>query len=66
MSPLAHQRTQLLRTIGSTVARAVQTVGFPMVLALIVAMFVMVQNRMDRNDPKLSVAPLRPDRMRFV
>jgi hypothetical protein len=37
-----------------------------MILAFIVALFVMVQNRLDRNDPKLSVAPLRPDRMRFV
>ena len=65
-TPVVHQGRSRLRTVGGTVVRAVQQVGFPMILAFMVALFVMVQNRLDRNDPKLSVAPLRPDRMRFV
>jgi hypothetical protein len=66
-TPVAPQRrSELLRSVGGTVVRAVQQVGFPMILAFIVALFVVVQNRLDRSDPKLSVAPLRPDRMRFV
>jgi hypothetical protein len=66
-TPVAVQRrSALLRRVGDTVGRAVQQVGFPMILAFIVALFVVVQNRLDRGDPKLSVAPLRPDRMRFV
>jgi hypothetical protein len=66
-TPVAVQRrSALLRRVGDTVVRAVQQVGFPMILAFIVALFVVGQNRLDRGDPKLSVAPLRPDRMRFV
>jgi hypothetical protein len=66
-TPVAVQRrSALVRSVGDTVVRAVQQVGFPMILAFIVALFVAVQNRLDRGDPKLSVAPLRPDRMRFV
>jgi hypothetical protein len=65
-TPVVHQARSELRTVGGTVVRAAQQVGFPMILAFVVALFVMVQNRLDRNDPKLSMAPLRPDRMRFV
>jgi hypothetical protein len=37
-----------------------------MILAIVVALFVALQNRLDRHDPKLAKAPLTPDRMRFV
>jgi len=39
--------------------------AFPLALALIVLMFVAVQNRIDRKDPKLALAPVAPDLLRF-
>jgi hypothetical protein len=61
-----HRRTSLLRSLGGTVAGATRQLGFPLILAIVVALFVAIQNRLDRNDPKLALAPLTPDRMRFV
>jgi hypothetical protein len=39
--------------------------AFPLALALIVVLFVAVQNRIDRKDPKLALAPVAPDLLRF-
>jgi hypothetical protein len=39
--------------------------AFPLALALIVLLFVAVQNRIDRKDPKLALAPVEPDLLRF-
>jgi hypothetical protein len=39
--------------------------AFPLALALIVLLFVAVQNRIDRRDPKLALAPVAPDLLRF-
>jgi hypothetical protein len=39
--------------------------AFPLALALIVLLFVAVQNRIDRKDPKLALAPVAPDLLRF-
>jgi hypothetical protein len=61
-----HRRTSLLRSIGGTVVDSAKQLGFPMILGIVVALFVAFQNRLDRHDPKLSKAPLTPDRMRFV
>jgi hypothetical protein len=33
-------------------------VVFPLALALLVAAFLLVQNRVDRKDPKLALAPI--------
>jgi hypothetical protein len=46
--------------------RTAKQLSFPLILAVIVALFVAIQNRVDRNDPKPALAPLTPDRMRFV
>jgi hypothetical protein len=62
----AHRRSTVLRSIGGTVVRTAKQLSFPLILAVIVALFVAIQNRVDRNDPKLALAPLTPDRMRFV
>jgi hypothetical protein len=42
-------------------ARLAQKVAFPMILAAIVAGFLVVHNRVDRHDPKLALAPVDQD-----
>jgi hypothetical protein len=55
----------LLGRIGGIAAEAARHLGFPLALALIVVAFVMVQNYLDRKDPKLALAPILPEVMRF-
>jgi hypothetical protein len=55
----------LFDRIGSLAIQAAKTLAFPVALALIVLLFVMVQNRIDRGDPKLALAPITPDLLRF-
>ena len=42
-----------------------KALAFPLVLALVVGGFLLAQNRMDRRDPRLALAPVRPDDLRF-
>jgi hypothetical protein len=51
--------------LGSLVIQAAKALAFPLALALIVLLFVAVQNRIDRKDPKLALAPVAPDVLRF-
>ena len=44
---------------------AAKALAFPLALAVIVLLFVAVQNRIDRKDPKLALAPVAPDLLRF-
>jgi hypothetical protein len=44
---------------------AAEALAFPLALAVIVLLFVAVQNRIDRKDPKLALAPITPDLLRF-
>jgi len=39
---------------------------FPIILVLIVALFPAVQDRIDRNDPKLAQAPVRSEPLDFT
>jgi hypothetical protein len=39
---------------------------FPLVLALIVGAFLLAQDRIDRRDPRLALAPLGPDVLPFT
>jgi hypothetical protein len=56
----------LFELIGSLPIEAKAAVlAFPLGLALIVLLFVAVQNRIDRKDPKLALAPVAPDLLRF-
>ena len=51
--------TEVSKLVKPEVAAAVvTTLGFPMVLALAVVIFLAVQNLLDRRDPKLHAAPL--------
>jgi uncharacterized membrane protein YtjA (UPF0391 family) len=52
--------------IGGAAAEAAKQVAFPLALALVVVAFLMVQNRLDRRDPKLASAPIAPDVLRFA
>jgi hypothetical protein len=55
----------LFDRIGSLATLAAKALAFPVALALIVLLFVAVQNRIDRKDPKLALAPIAPDLLRF-
>jgi hypothetical protein len=57
-------RQGLFDRIGSLGIEAA-VLAFPLALALIVLLFVAVQNRIDRKDPKLALAPVAPDLLRF-
>jgi hypothetical protein len=41
-------------------------VAFPLALALIVGAFMVAQNRLDRRDPRLALAPVGPDVLDFT
>jgi hypothetical protein len=56
----------LFGRIGGAAAEAAKQVAFPLALALVVVAFLMVQNRLDRRDPKLASAPIAPDVRRFA
>ena len=58
--------SSLLGQLGGAAAEAVKQVAFPLALALIVVAFLLVQNRLDRRDPKLASAPIAPDLLRFA
>ncbi len=54
-----------LGRFGDVIARAARQVAFPLALTLIVIAFVVMQNRLDRRDPKLAYAPIGPDVLPF-
>jgi hypothetical protein len=55
----------LFDRIGRVAIQAAKALAFPLALALIVLLFVAVQNRIDRRDRKLALAPIAPDLLRF-
>ena len=59
-APESSPATESVRAleIASTVAKKST---LPMSLLLVVVIFLLVQDRMDRNDPKLALAPVYPD-----
>ncbi len=56
ISTTIDQATNVLKQ--PEVGAAVQTFGFPIGLLLAVLAFLVIQNRLDRRDPKLRAAPL--------
>jgi len=58
-------RGGLFDRIGPLAIQAAKELAFPLALAVIVLLFVAVQNRIDRKDPKLALAPVTPDLLRF-
>ena len=61
VASLTIPRQGLFDRIGSLA----EELGFPLALAVIVLLFVAIQNRIDRKDPKLALAPVAPDLLRF-
>jgi hypothetical protein len=55
----------LFGRIGDAAVEAAKRLGFPLALAVVVVAFAMIQNYFDRKDPKLALAPVRPEVMRF-
>lgn len=51
----------LISQIGRIAAEAAQQVAFPMLLTLLVGGFLFAQNRIDRSDPKLALAPVESE-----
>ena len=56
VSATVNEASKVLRP--EVAVAVVQTVGFPIGLALAVLVFLVVQNHLDRRDPKLREAPL--------
>jgi hypothetical protein len=54
---LAQEIARLARTVGLPLLKA-GSVGF--LMALLVVVFLLLQGRIDRRDPKLALAPIRP------
>jgi len=51
---------------GLSLADVVKGLTFPLALALIVGAFLLAQDRIDRHDPRLALAPLGPDILPFT
>jgi hypothetical protein len=49
--------------VFSNIGSAGGGAGFPLLLALVVGLFLLVQNRIDRRDPKLALAAVGADDM---
>ncbi len=62
---LGIDRGLLDRFGGTLFDTGTAAVAFPLLLALIVAAFLLVQDRLDRRDPRLEFAPVRPGTLRF-
>jgi hypothetical protein len=63
-SPTVSDRgSGLVDAISELVAPVVQRTAFPLILLIVAGLFLLVQDRIDRRDPKLAHAPLhaRPD-----
>jgi hypothetical protein len=55
-----------LRDAGpSALAEAARTLAFPFALAILIALFLLAQHRVDRRAPKLALAPVEPDLVGF-
>lgn len=55
----------LTATVTKLLADAVETAAFPLLLLLIVLLFLTIQDRIDRRDPKLALAPIRSEALTF-
>ena len=50
-----------LERLGRLAVEASKKAAFPLVLLLVVGLFLVLQDRIDRKDPKLALAPVYPD-----
>jgi hypothetical protein len=61
----AIERRGLFGEVGGAVARVAKQLSFPLALTVLVLLFALVQDRLDRSDPKLALARATPDVLRF-
>jgi hypothetical protein len=69
LSPTAEARigpTPPAERSGLSLEDVVKGLTFPLALALIVGAFLLAQDRIDRRDPRLALAPLGPDILPFT
>ena len=64
-SILGPGRRSFIGRVGSFGLDVAKAIAFPLLLALVVAAFVLVQDRLDRRDPRFVLAPVRPGVLRF-
>ncbi len=58
VSTVAPVDNSVVSQIGRVAIEAVQQAAFPLILTMLVIAFLTVQNRIDRKDPKLALAPV--------
>ena len=59
--PAADDGKSFLDSVKDIAVGAGKRVAFPTILALLGFLFILLQNRLDRRDPKLAMAPLNKD-----
>lgn len=64
-SSLGPGRRSFVDRAGALGLEVAKAIAFPLLLALVVAAFVLVQDRLDRRDPRFVLAPVRPGVLRF-
>lgn len=52
---------EVLENVSTVVTGLLEEPAFPLILICLVVSFLVLQNRMDRRDPKLALAPVYPD-----
>lgn len=57
-STVASIEDSVISQIGRIATEAVQQAAFPLILTMLVIAFLTIQNRIDRKDPKLALAPV--------
>ena len=63
---LAQTVAEVLGTVVEVAVTVAGKTAFPAVLLVIVAMFLAVQDRIDKKDPKLALAPIRSEPLDFI
>jgi hypothetical protein len=63
---VTNRESSVLERIGQAGARAAKSLALVLVLAGLVVGFALIQDRVDRKDPKLALAPLDSDELRFA
>lgn len=58
ITPVVAVDDSVVAQIGRVAAEAVEQAAFPLALLMLVGGFLMIQNRIDRKDPKLALAPV--------
>jgi hypothetical protein len=58
-------RPSFIDRLGEAIVVVTNALVFPIELVILLAAFVLVQHRMDRRDPRLVLAPVRPSVLRF-